>query len=295
MENDIQLIAVDLDGTLLNSKHELSEKNALAIEQVTAKGVKVVIATGKSRHSASAIIEKFNLDTPGIYTQGILTYNGDGTLRHQQTMDVDSARQVISFAEDRGFDALIYSNDKILARKNDPKAEELQTYGEPLPEAVGPLQNILHTIPIHKIILFGKESGINALRWQLKAQLNGQITLTRAQVEGMLEVLPANASKGKALQRLLKEMNIDPKHVLAIGDGENDSEMLETAGVSVAIGNAVESLKKIADHEVASNDKDGVAEAIEKYVLGEPIKMPEKAVETPIKAKSETKSEDTAS
>lgn len=84
----------------------------------------------------------------------------------------------------------------------------------------------------------------------------------------MVEVLPLGASKGKGLQRLLKLMNIDPEHVLAFGDGQNDVEMFELVGTSVAMGNAVQQLKDVADevlHE--THNEDGVALGIEKYVL----------------------------
>src|SRR5690606_17087092 len=112
---------------------------------------------------------------------------------------------------------------------------------------------------------------INALRWQLNMQLGGTARLVQAGIPDMLEILPPGTSKGSALKTLLKEMNIAPANVLAIGDGENDIEMLQLAGIGVAMGNALQPVKDIANHVVSNNDADGVAEAIEAFALKKPI------------------------
>lgn len=268
MEKDIKMIAVDLDGTLLNSKHQLSERNKKAIKKAIEQGVQVVIATGKTRHAAVDLIEELDIKSPGVYLQGLAIYNGDGTLRNNAILDKNIIRRVITFAEDRGFGVLAYSGDRVMTRRADEVAEKLAAYGEPLAESVGALQNILDNTEINKLILYGQESKIAALRWQLSKQLDGQIHLTRAQVAGIVEVLPSNTSKGKGVMRVMKDLNIPPENTLAIGDGENDIEMLQAVGTGVAVGNAVQALKDVAAQVVASNDKDGVAEAIEMFVTG---------------------------
>jgi hypothetical protein len=122
-------------------------------------------------------------------------------------------------------------------------------------------------VSINKLILGGDDKRLKALRWQLEQQISGQVTFTSAQVGGLLEVLPANASKGKALKSVLHDLGIPADQVLAIGDGENDIEMVKLAGIGVAVGNAFEGLKAIAKHIVATNQEHGVAEAIERFVL----------------------------
>lgn len=285
MTTPIKLVVVDLDGTLLNELSQLSEGNEAALKKAIEQGVQIVIATGKTRISAATIIEKLGLTTPGIYLQGLTIYQSDGSISYQKTLEPDIARQVITFAEDRGYDVIAYSGSRILARSVGKKAEELATkYGEPMPEGVGPLQNILEEMPIHKIIAMkeGEPRKIKALRWQLEMQLDGKARLVQAMIDDMVEILPPKASKGIALQTLLKQMGISANEVMAIGDGENDIEMLQLAGIGVAVGNADAKLKAVADHVVGGNDVDGVAEALEKFVL---IK-PEVPVEA--EAKSET-------
>ncbi len=269
MTDTIQLIAVDLDGTLLNSQHELSERNEKALKAAMKQGVHIILATGKTRNSALKVISQLGLESPGIYLQGLAIYNGDGTLRHQSLLDTGIARQVITYAEDRGFSIVAYSGARILVRNLNEGTELLEKYGEPQPEVVGALQNILDTVPINKLmaIKMRDHRGITALRWQLKMQIDGAARLVQAGIADMLEILPPGGSKGTALKTLLKELNIPASRMIAIGDGENDIEMVQMAGVGVAMGNATAQLKAVTEHVVASHNEDGVAEAVERFVL----------------------------
>lgn len=269
----IKLIAVDLDGTLLNSQHEMSPRSEKALKAAIDKGVQVIIATGKTFKAAAHIVKKLNLKTPGIYVQGTTIYNADGSLRSQQTLDPRIARQVITFAEDRDHQLGLYSGNRILVRKLYKRMEELTThFDEPMPEAVGALQNVVDTVPINKVIAIcpGEGRKTKALRWQLNMQINGSARLLTAGIDDEIEVLPPNASKGAMLKTLLKDLGVNANQVLALGDGENDVEMLGLAGIGVAVGNASQHVKEVAKYTVGSNDEDGVAEAIERFVLDTP-------------------------
>lgn len=268
---EIKLIAVDLDGTLLSSKHTVSERNIKALKAAAEKGVKVIVATGKTYASSTEVIKKLGITDPCIFSQGVAIYQPDGTVTHQETLDPVIARQVITFAEDRGFNVLAYSENRLLARNHIPFYDELhKEYGEPAVESIGALQNILGEMPVNKLIFIRKDEPqrVTALRWQLDRLLDGKARLMQTQLKDQVEILPKGASKGKALRVVLKGLDIAPENTLAIGDGENDLEMLELAGVSVAVGNADDKVKAAADHTVASNDKHGVAEAVERFILG---------------------------
>lgn len=269
MSDQIRLIVVDIDGTLLNSRHELSARTEAALRAAMARGVQVMLATGKTRASALGIIAQLGLATPGIFTQGLTVYNGDGTLRSQTTLDPAIARRVITFAEDRGFDVVAYAGTQLLVRARTDGDAMLARYGEPAVQVVGPLQNILDSLPVNKVVLMNLSDvrRVRALRWQLTMQLDGTARMVQANVPQMVEVLPPGVSKGTALKALLRDLNLEPRHVLALGDGENDIEMVRLAGVGVAMGNAEAHLKAAADHVVATNDNDGVAEAVERFVL----------------------------
>jgi Cof subfamily protein (haloacid dehalogenase superfamily) len=276
----IQLVAVDLDGTLLNSQHEMTPRTESALKAAMSRGVKVVIATGKTIQAADHLLKRLGVNSLGIFNQGTVIYNADGSLHSQQTLEPGIARQVITFAEDRGHQLAIYSGSRILTRQLHDRIEELTThYHEPMPEVVGPLQNMVGKVPVNKIIAIYPGDGreIKALRWQLTMQLNGSARIMSAGIPDEMEILPAKASKGSALKALLKEFGIPTSQVMAIGDGENDIEMLQLVGLGVAVGNAGSHVKEVAKVVVASNDEDGVAEAIERFVLN--ARQPEAAVE----------------
>ncbi len=267
---DIRVVVVDVDGTLLDSKHNLTERVERAINAATAKGVQLVLATGKTRYSTLKIIERLGLKTPGIYLQGLTTYDADGKLMHQLLLDSTLARQVITFAEDRGFGVLAYSGERILAHRYSRFLEEgMTTYHEIVPEVVGPLQNQLYHTAFNKVLAVGEPRAITALRWQLSMQIGGAGRLMQAGVPNMVEILPPGGSKGTALRQLLKDMKVDPANVMAIGDAENDVEMIQLAGVGVAMGQAEQSVKDAADFVAPTCDEDGVAAALERYLLDE--------------------------
>ncbi|NDJ62488.1 MAG: Cof-type HAD-IIB family hydrolase [Chloroflexi bacterium] len=277
----IKLVVIDVDGTLLNSQHQVSARTEAAVKAAIAQGVQVMLATGKTRGAATSLIKRFDLKTPGIYSQGLMVYDGDGNVLHQQTLDAAISRLVITFAEDRGFVVLAYSGTRILMRARHEEAiQGLMRYHETEPEVVGPLQNLLSTEPINKLVAVGDPRQVKALRWQLNIQIGDQAKLVQAGVPNMLEVVPAGSSKGSALRQVLQTLQIPADQVLAIGDAENDIEMIRVAGIGVAMGQAEQQIKDAADHVTATNDQDGVAEALERFVLKKPEPEPEPAPES---------------
>jgi Cof subfamily protein (haloacid dehalogenase superfamily) len=269
MTDSIQLVVVDLDGTLLNAEHVVTEQAEQAIRAAREQGIKVMLATGKTRSSALKVIEQLKLDTPGIFVQGFVVHDADGSIRHQVTLDPAIARQVITFAEDRGFSLIAYSGTTTYIRARNYNTNLVVEYGEPESQVVGPLQNILDTTRINKLAIIDRSDPrrVKAVRWQLNMQLNGSARLVQPAVSEMVEVLPKGGSKGTALKAILKDLHLSPSQVMAIGDGENDIEMLQFAGTGVAVANAEPILKSVAGHVTTASYGDGVAEAIERFVL----------------------------
>jgi HAD superfamily hydrolase (TIGR01484 family) len=239
---DIKLIVLDIDGTLLNNAHELTPRTETALKAAMEKGIQIVLATGKTVASARDLVKRLNLTTPGVYVQGTSVHDAGGNVTHQQTLSADVARQLITFAEDRGFTVAIYSGSRVIMRRLTGLEKTLTEHHEPEPEAAGALQNILDETPVNKLIVFNRG-------------------------EGHLEILPAGASKGAGVKSVLRDLKVPTEQVMAVGDGDNDIEMLQLVGVGVAVENATPKLKEVAKHVVASNDADGVAEAIERFVL----------------------------
>lgn len=262
---EVRFIVVDLDGTLLNSQHELSPCTERALKAVIAGGVPVALATGKTHHSAQGIIRRLGLTTPGVYLQGLTIFDADGVLRYQQTHDPVAAQGAVRYAEANGHTTIIYSGMRILVRERNHETDMLLAYGEPEPETVGPLTALAGSIPVNKVIVVDTVERVKSARAQLQAQLDGQVTLVQA-LDHMLEILPPGTSKGKGVQKLLEMVGVSPEHVLAMGDAENDIEMLQLAGVAVAMGQAKPAVKAVADYITASNDEDGVAQAVAHFL-----------------------------
>jgi Cof subfamily protein (haloacid dehalogenase superfamily) len=258
----------------------------------------VVLATGKTRTSVESIIKTLGLDTPGVFVQGMMICNADGTVRKQTTIEAGVARRVINYAESNGFEVIAYSGNRLLAKHSEEPFSAIAKYGEPVPQAVGPLVNNLDGTQINKlVVLGGNVRKLKALRWQLNQQIGMQVSFTTAAVLTSLEVLPKNGGKANGVRTLIKDLGVAPENIMAIGDGENDIEMLKLAGLGVAMGNAAAEVKAAADEVVSSNNADGVAEAIEKFVLPKPAPVVEAAAQsndtpsTPAETKTEATSE----
>lgn len=265
---EIKLVVTDLDGTLLNPEHTVSPRVEAAVKAVMAKGIPVVIATGKTRWSARHLIELFDLQTPGIYLQGMTLNDRYGT--HMQRIDLDTqiARDVLDYAEQTGFARVctLYCGEDLYCKAYVPEIDILENFGEPRPKAVGDLYPIIENNAVNKVHFYDSAEAIRTLRTGLEPILHNRAKIVNAAYE-ILEVVPLNTSKGAMLKVLLPQLGIDPINMLAIGDGENDLEMLEMAGLGIAMGNAMPRLKQVAKAIVGSNADDGVAEALERYVL----------------------------
>ena len=265
--SEIRLVALDLDGTLLNGKGKVTAANQKAIIRAREQGVMVILATGKTRRSALKIIEQLHLDTPGVFTQGLVIANGDGSIRSQQLLDSLVAQTVGRLAHRHGIEVLAYSGMKVVAAAESALTRLLvERYHEPPPTIVGPMAPWLATGEVNKLLLGHFSDPFPASLREMFDQSLGQVANVTQAVSNFLEILPLGSSKGAGLASLLLDLEIDPANVMAVGDGENDIEMLQLAGVGVAMGNAHRRLRVVADFSVGSNENDGVAEAFSRFV-----------------------------
>ncbi len=270
MLNGIQLIAVDLDGTLLCDDGTVSERNVQAIQTAVTHGIQVILATGKTRGSANGVLARLGLTSPGVFSQGLVIHNADGSIRYDEALDRATAVQAITFAEERKLPHHAYAGLRILTPYDNPYRHRLHDlYHEPLPEVCGSLLALTDSLRINKFMV-SDEAHNDATRAALTELVGDRATITQA-VPGYIEMLPPGASKGRGVARLLADLGIPPSAMLAIGDGENDREMLQMAGIGVAMGNGATAVQSIADHIVPDNNHSGVAVAIERFVLGDRV------------------------
>lgn len=265
----IELIASDVDGTLLNSSQELSPGVENAVRRAAQAGVPLILATGKARGPwVPKVLPRLGQEMPGVFLQGLLVCDADGRIMYEQTLDDHLVIECIKFSKAHDLTLTAYCGDRILCAGTNEHTDRLLFYEEPTPEGVGPLEDWVGKIRVHKMIMLAQHERILEIRPLAEKEFGGHASLTTA-LPGMVEVLPLGASKGSGLAWLLDHLGVDASNVMAVGDGENDVEMLQLAGLGIAMGNAGPKTKSVADHIVSTNDDDGVAEAIYRFVLQE--------------------------
>jgi len=277
-KRDVKVVCVDMDGTLLDSSSSVLPSSVDAIRMAMDRGVKVILATGKARPAAVKAMEKVGLagdglvvgqKTPGIFLQGLQVYGHGGRALQGVSLDKDIAERVLMYAYENDISITCFLGDECVTPKMTKELEELHyRYYEPYAQVMS-IQDIVRGPAIRKMLLMHDPDHIRRfIRPQMDVELEATDACTMQAVETMLEIVPRGVNKWTALQLLVQDFDgfggID--NVMAIGDGENDLEMIKGAGIGVAMGNAVPAVKQAADFVVASNDDDGIAEAIHTFL-----------------------------
>jgi len=275
-----RVLVTDLDGTLLNGDSVITPGVAAALRRAVASGVEVVVATGKARPAAIRAASTQGLDgiivgksTPGVFLQGLEVYGRGGELVYEAKMPEDVTRDAFMMMKDVVHDGLAltaFCGDTCATLEASPLLDTLhETFHEPPSDVYESVDAVLSSGTVRKLLLMGpsKES-IDGVRPIWEAAFKDRAEVTQA-VADMLEILPLGNDKSKGVQAVLKSMDVNPAFdVVACGDGENDAEMLGFVGCGVAMANACEKTKKSAAHVLdSSNEQDGVAEAIDRFVL----------------------------
>lgn len=267
-----KLIAIDMDGTLLNSKNQLSNRTIQTLKRVREKGVETVIATGRLYKSASYYANLLGISNSIITSNGALMLDEKGNVLYENTLDKEKLEKIVKLSSKHNIYHHFYSRDKFYAQYI--SKEVLKFYNEGNQkmnidvQVYKNLSEIVNNkdIKIHKCLYIenhGKEK-LEKLDLELKSIEGLNIT---SSWHNNIEVMNKDVSKGKALEELCKIKNINPEQVIAIGDNQNDIPMLDYAGYSIAMGNALDLVKNTADHITLTNDQDGLAVALEKIIL----------------------------
>ena len=262
----IDLIALDLDGTLLARDESISERNRRAIRQALDAGVRVVLVTGRGTDTPIRVSRELNLNLPVICCHGALTkdFGANRTLEHVP-VPLAHAKTLVEFAEKNGLAIAIYLEEMFW------RLEGSVLY---MDDMIGPhwrevksFSDVLTSAPTF-IRFLGRHAVDELKKNFLDLPLNFRFETWFDFIE--CAVLHPEASKKHALARLCADFQILPQHVLAIGDSRNDVPMLQWAGVGVAMANALPEVREAVKYVTADNDGDGVALAIERFVLTPP-------------------------
>ena len=269
--NDYRLIALDIDGTLARNDRTVSDYTLSTLVEAQQQGVRVVIASGRPTQGIVHVAEALQLQRFGGF---VLAYNG-GEIWNWQTQECLYAE---SLPDDiipwlyrqtaaSGFDLMTYCGRYIVTEARDNRYIEMSAARNRM--VVKSVDRFLNAAerPLAKCMIVGEPpERLHAFEEQLQAGLRGRANAYRSE-PFYLEVVPAGIDKGKCLSWLLRHLGLERRQLIACGDGYNDITMLKCAGLGVAMGNAQQAVKQAADYITLSNEADGVADVIRKFVL----------------------------
>lgn len=273
-----ELIAIDIDGTLLTSRREISPRTLMALRKAASAGKRVALCTGRSLNSGRAAAEKVPPSTTLIFHSGALILESlDGPLLRAVNMPRDLAADLVDFCRRRGHDPLVYEpvpESRYIwfespRSANGWRERYLEANGDKAFQVDG-LERVLDRDPA-QIAVAGRGSSMHELEAEL-AEYGDRIgiILSRSTLVGdywCMEIVPAGVSKARALAFLGERYGIGAERMISVGDNFNDLDMIEYAGLGVAMGNAPDTVRRAADLVAPDNDADGVAHVIETRLL----------------------------
>jgi Cof subfamily protein (haloacid dehalogenase superfamily) len=276
---NFKMVAIDIDGTLLDSNGELPLENARAIERTIKEGITVVLVTGRRYGTARQIADLLRLSSPLIAHNGALIRSpSDGERIASWFLSTDIASEILTKTASFLPYIVLHKDTRCggqlvahpLCKINVP----LQAYFDKLPQAVCQQESLRNAIDgdLIQIMFSGVlQKMLEIEQHLLESGIIGQIKLTKTYYPekdlGIIDILDKHCSKRRALEYLTTALGYQPKEILAIGDNHNDLEMLEYAGIGVVVSNCVEELKGRGFAETSSNNDCGVAQALETFVF----------------------------
>lgn len=243
-DNEIKLIALDMDGTLLNDQHEISEANRQAIDEAKKKGIYVVLSTGRSLRKCEKHADSLSLSSYLVTVNGSEIWDEKRELVERNLVKSESIQWMIELTQKHNVRYWAIST-----RRN---------WFDEMPEDIHKEEWLKFGFNIKDVP--SRDKVLNEL------QARGEFELSNSTPTN-IEVNPSGINKAKGLKLVCERIGIDMKNVMAVGDSLNDLAMIKEAGLGIAMGNAQDTVKKAAAWVTSSNNEDGVAKAIQKWVL----------------------------
>ena len=265
-----KMIVLDLDGTLTNNKKEITLRTKQALMQAQAAGVHIVLASGRPTYGIVPLAEELKLKDNSGY---ILAFNGgkiidctNNEVPFEQKLDEQLVPILFQEAKKAGMEILTYQGEGIAATNKDDEYVQHEAFINKMP--VMQYDDFLNQLvyPINKCLIVGVPTPLHELELRLAKELEGKMDVYRS-ADFFLECVPLGIDKARALDRLISSLRISREEVIACGDGYNDLSMIRFAGLGVAMANAAKDIQSEADFVTLSNEEDGVAHVIERFIL----------------------------
>lgn len=268
----IRLLALDMDGTLLTSDKKLTQPQIEAIHQAVKSGVKLVLCTGRILNGVKPYFTQLGLDTENEY---VIVNNGcsthqtkDWQLIDWEELSPNDIAYLASFLKEDDIQLTLFDEEHyyVLEQEANQYVREDTNLVFVEPTTLSFETAIRGDRHLFQAMFVGPKNQIDLFQETYEEELCSNYNAVRSQTS-IYEILPKNTSKASALKKLAQDLQIQPHEIMAIGDANNDIEMLEFAGLSIAMGNANDTVKALADDVTDSNNHDGVAKAIYKHIL----------------------------
>ena len=267
----VQLVAFDLDGTLMGADLVISPKVRDAIARTVQRGVMITLATGRMYSATAPFARSLGIHTPlicyqGGWIQGLGTEASPSEVLHRVTLPDALAREAIALGRTMGWHTILYADGQLFVDALRLPLSYYETYLGPDPVAAPDLAAVLRTHQPDKVLFIAEPEHISAISDELTGHFGTSADVVQSHAN-YIEVVPRHVNKGRALAWLAEMLGIPQEAVLAVGDQQNDLTMIRWAGSGVAMGNAVPAAKAIADWIAPSLQEDGAAAVLERYVL----------------------------
>lgn len=268
----IKLIAIDIDGTLLNSDRKITTKVKEVLQRANANGINIVLCTGRPLPGVQELLKELDLFGENDY---VITYNGalvqatkSKEIISQHTLSYDDFLEIELMARKVGSHLHTIDDTTIYTANRDISSFTVhEAFLVNMPLKYRTVEEMTPELKIIKMMMIDEATILDQAIDKIPERFKEKYTTVKS-TEFYYEILNKHASKGIALKELANHLGIAQAETMAIGDNENDLSMIDYAGIGVAMGNATESVKLAADVHTSSHDEDGVAHVIEKYVLG---------------------------
>ena len=260
-----KLMAVDIDGTLLNDRGELTENTKNAIKQWVDKGLIFTIASGRPIQGIEKLNRTLNLDVPFITYNGAMVVMGkSGKVLYEQKLSRNDSRDIISLGNNYNVTIMIWNDNKLYVPQINERVENYKMISGVEPILIDNLEKIIEK-GVTKILWYDEVEKIAQYQKEIGSFLSENVNFHPSRPYFM-EFVDKNASKAIAMEKLGQFYGIKQSEMIAVGDGFNDLSMIEYAGLGVAMANSPREVKEKADYITLSNEEDGVAHVIFEFI-----------------------------
>lgn len=263
---DYKLMAIDIDGTLLDKNSQIRQSTCDALQKIKNHGITVTFATGRFYPDVIYFAKMLKFSCPMILLHGALIQSQDGKIIKKQELPPKSVPVLINIAKKEKVPFQIFHENRLVMDNKTKWNDIYLNYSEIEPLIVADISQYLKNQKSpFSFIFLENEQRLDKLNKLLEDRFNDSIAIAKAH-PNLLEVIAPDISKGRALKELAEMKNIPISQTIAIGDSYNDIEMLETAGLGVAMGNAPQEVKDVADYITKDNDNDGIAYFVSQFL-----------------------------